>query len=859
MSKDVLDKEKLKKEKNYADKEIITFSPQVRREIYQGYYVHLIPKNEAISFRILALKAVNPKATENRVYWVAQSYKNFRTEKWLNFKTNGVVKEYDKTLAEHLTKLNEESKKYKDVKYSESDSKNVGKKYKIASYLKSMGKDTFGVINYKSNKLGAGIWLEGINYFPAWKSQGTFIIAVDKPQIMSFYAKKRISTKDKSSQEKNLKFIAKDIQVLENELEYGSIVDLHMKLHNVPYYDILLTITCGGKELVKEEVTLNRNGDNPALDYNVEQRYELHIKPSWIETLNHEQGEDDQDSIKEGTLSIILIPNRAIMHAPYTEEDVKRLKKEISFKINYKGDWAVDEEEQEWIPQIAEIQEATLVTQQFEECGFKDIKITDSCSSFYILEPNDNGGLKTNITTPILEFVGGNSKKPQTITIDLGEVNTAECKQAGFDNTVNNYSHTNNTFNTTHLPTETVKSNLFGSVTSVEIVNKTENKLELTLAFPYKADNKFEIFTNYLFGGKHISYPLIIQSCRYIRTPIIKLYADIEWILKLKVASTQPAAYSHTNMTGKEKGGRFNQHQKKAITAGQNKKWLNKEVSFELALNAKYNGGAETPMISASYENKIKSILTALVKIKETIDNICHVDKVKAGGIAGKLAGKLKKLPIIIIIDYPAIEIEGSWKYEQQINGVVVKTGSISLGFNPLIKGTGKIDLIVCAGYIPVIGQIIRAADLVIAVAGGEVWFNLYAFGSIGFKGTIYFNQEKTFDLQSDTVLGIGAELGVKAEVNTKKLSFRAEKTETSIGGEISAKGETSFSFKGKAGLDGGGTFIEAGVEFNGVDLSVTAKVKVGWFGGGVEDKVFNLVEKPKDPILNKKFYILEK
>ncbi|WP_438710426.1 hypothetical protein ACSTS3_15935 [Aquimarina muelleri] len=527
-----LEENKVKKEKNYADKEITTDDSAARREVYQGYYVYLIPKNKAVNFKILALKAINTQATQKNVYWIAQPYNKFKTNKWLNFKVNKETVIQPETLAKHLTALNKYSKKYKDVVYSEKDTRYVGKQYTMATYKKVMGKDTFGSIDYKSNKLGAGIWLEGINYRPGWMSQGAFIIAVQEPQILSFYAKKRETT-----QEKDIKFISKDIQALETELEYSNIVDVHMALHNVPYYDIELLITVDGKELEKECISLDRNIDNPVLDYNVEQRYELYIKPEWIETLDHEEGKDNQDSIKEGKLSITLVPNRAILHAPYTEEQVKNLKKEITFTINYRDEWAVDEDEQEWIPQIAEIQEATLVTQSYEECGFTAIKITDDYGNFHILKQAEDGSLEINNTTPILEYVAGGNKTPQTITIDLEEVQTAECLQAGFDNTQDSSNtHTNNTFDTTHLPTETVNSELFGSITPVKIVSKTENKLQIKLAYPYKADTYLEVFAKYMFGAKHIPYPVLIKSCRYIRTPIFNIYPDLQWAVHINYA-----------------------------------------------------------------------------------------------------------------------------------------------------------------------------------------------------------------------------------------------------------------------------------------------------------------------------------
>ncbi|MBQ0740147.1 hypothetical protein J9332_38285, partial [Aquimarina celericrescens] len=69
-----LEENKVKKEKNYADKEITTDDSAARREVYQGYYVYLIPKNKAVNFKILALKAINTQATQKNVYWIAQPY-----------------------------------------------------------------------------------------------------------------------------------------------------------------------------------------------------------------------------------------------------------------------------------------------------------------------------------------------------------------------------------------------------------------------------------------------------------------------------------------------------------------------------------------------------------------------------------------------------------------------------------------------------------------------------------------------------------------------------------------------------------------------------------------------------------------
>ncbi|OEK08024.1 hypothetical protein A8C32_16340 [Flavivirga aquatica] len=544
------DDNKVKKENNFADKEITTDDRSVRREIYQGYYVFLIPKDKTVNFRIIAIKAINKEATQRDVYWVAQSYHNFKTHKWLSFKVKGKEKskEQSRTLAEHLNFLNEGYQDHKGEKYTEEGTKYVGKNYAKASYQKLMGKDTFGYITYKCNTLGAGIWLEGVNYRPGWMSQGAFVIAVDTPQITTFYAKKRLNT-----QERKLQFIHKDIQALETKLEYSNIVDLYIALHNVPYYDIELTVTVDGKVLEQEHISLNRNIDNPALDYNIEQRYELYIKPEWIDTLNHEAGTNNEDSIKTGKLSIVLVPNRAVMHAPYTEEQVKKLKKEITFKINYKDAWSIDTDEQEWIPQIVEIYEAPLVTQDYEECGYSSIQVDDGVNTpVYLLKEEGNGCLSANKTTEILEYVAGNKNNTHEITILLKDVDTQECYEAGFDNaTGRSKSHKDNIFivpdydiekdsNTAVIigrETKSKKWELFAqnrfedTPVFKELGKRTQEQLKFRLAYPYDAYNEHTFLLKYLtFQIKPEYLPIVIQTCRYVRTPVFKVYPDVVFV-----------------------------------------------------------------------------------------------------------------------------------------------------------------------------------------------------------------------------------------------------------------------------------------------------------------------------------------
>ncbi|MBL4746761.1 MAG: hypothetical protein JKY08_10380 [Flavobacteriaceae bacterium] len=530
-------------EKGGAYKEIVNSDGKARREIYKRYYVFLIPVNTSVSFRIKVLFALNLKATEKNVYWVAQASNKFKSHKWSGWKSG----DKEKTLAVYMTDLNKLSEEFKDVSYSEKSTKGIGKKYVFAKLSKN--EKYFGAINFASSKLGKGIWVEGINYFPSWKSQGAFVIAVDKPQIMSFYAKKRISTSDPNSQEKNLEFIAKDIQNLMDELEYGAIVDLHIKLHNVPFYDIELTITIEGENVLEKNIALERDLNNPILDYNIEQRYELYISPSWITDLKHKEG-----SIKQGTISIVLVPNRAIRRAPHTEEYVKKLKKEIHFSINYKDEWNTDQDEEEWIAQIAEIKEATLVTQKHEECLYTALEVKiDGEEDVIILKESGNkeGSLEINDTTPIIEIIAGNKGNKKTITILAKNLDTTECvNEMGFSNTdTKSGAHTGYVFNTNELDylNDTISGatdkNIFKVAPNLTYkVDEDAGTLTIDAMYGYDTSHKLKGL-KYLPGVGYdtliSSLPDIhtflipIQTCRYIRTPLFKIYPDDLWTFHL--------------------------------------------------------------------------------------------------------------------------------------------------------------------------------------------------------------------------------------------------------------------------------------------------------------------------------------
>lgn len=372
--------------------------------------------------------------------------------------------------------------------------------------------------------------------------------------------------------------------------------------------------------------------------------------------------------------------------------------------------------------------------------------------------------------------------------------------------------------------------------------------------------NELWLFNYFILTEKMVqTYFVPISTCRYPnQIAKINVYPNVEWTINLKLGSTLPNVYSYTNMPT---GPSQNIHQQRAVDAGQNRRWLNKEVSFELTLKA--STGSIERSLGVSYEEKIEKLLKVLVKIKEILDNVCGVTSARQGmarQIASSLPGTLARSPITFQLDYPVIAIEGGWKFDyNKINKKIETQGKLAVGLTPLIKGTGKIDLIACAEFIPPAKPIIVAIRTAISTVGADIWFNLYAFGQIDISYTFLFGVTSGVEpLNIATTVGFGAELGVKASAEVPKINFSSNTTEDmNIGFEASAKGETSIIVSGKQGMTTDGIYIEPSLGFGGMVVSVTAKASIWKMGVGFEDKLYELL-KPEPDLVKGRFYILE-
>ncbi len=548
---------------NYAEPPYGMVKPRLRG----SYLYYEIKVNTKVVFKLKVIKAKNEAATKENVYWVAQAHTKFKSKEWLDFKTttkSGKTRNNRVALHTFLNNLNigtkyekaylEDGSKNKDYRhYTFESTKEIGKKYFPANPYEDRftKRDTeeiaLGDFAYKVDHLGAGIWLEGINYTPEFGAQGAFIIAVDKPQILSFYVKKR---HEKQSVVQKTGIIDRDTDHVEQELVYGDIMDLHLRLHNVFNYKAKIEVFCEGQNVYDmgegyfyyKEVHLPEHYDmeNPSKDYNLDIIDELVADIRWAYKAKHEPGEDTESSLKEYTLKLTLEPVKSDKHNTHTQDPRPVLKREVTFTVNYKGDFSLEEQEHKYVKQVVKVKQQPLITQSFEDCKYTSIRLTvGDQAPFNLLREEKNGALFdlcADNTTAVYELVAGNVNNTTPVTIDLAAV-VSSCEDSGV-------KHQNNTFNLSNIAPivyekgkgvwkALTNSAIFPEVQPFTIEGTvTEQQLKFIAAYPYQAWSEETFLAQYLtWQIAPVELYIGIQSCRYTRTPSFYIYPDMVWAL----------------------------------------------------------------------------------------------------------------------------------------------------------------------------------------------------------------------------------------------------------------------------------------------------------------------------------------
>ncbi|WP_440122597.1 hypothetical protein [Tenacibaculum sp. Ill] len=553
----------------------------VTERIYRKLKVFEIPLNKGISFHLKVLKAKNVKETKENVYWIAQSHDRFKTRKFNYFK--GVSKDQKElhVLLNELNKGTKYEKRYilnKDGNevlnpnfhvYTPKDTGFVKSAYVATNPYKSHTEKREGVflgnLKYIQKTLGKGIWLEGINYTPEFKEQGAFILAVDKPQVLSLLVERR-TLPEKVVRSNPVK--KDNCDSVEQELLYGDVLDIHMHLHNVLSEDYKLTkeVFYKGESMTKGystliDINIPKDEHNPSLDYNVSILDEHVVNLSWAGKTNHKEAKDSEDSLQEYTMVFIFTP--VSKHA--ITNNYPTIKREVTLTVNYKSDFSATVNEKDYVtnPNIVKVWQPPLITQLYEqECNYTELTV--SCDGFEpktFLKESEDGALLTDDrgTTPIYSLVLGNKNNIREVTIQT-DANVANCPEINEED-----KHAENVFNLKEIQEYTFADDdgIWNALTDIKslprvqpyhkTIEKTDQTLKFKAAYPYDASSESKFLWRYLFMHmiqytNPAEFYISVNSCRYKRTIWFNVHPDVIWAEHLALDVEKKDILYHDNI-----------------------------------------------------------------------------------------------------------------------------------------------------------------------------------------------------------------------------------------------------------------------------------------------------------------------
>ncbi|MCD8418610.1 hypothetical protein J2Q11_13160 [Tenacibaculum finnmarkense genomovar finnmarkense] len=256
--------------------------------------------------------------------------------------------------------------------------------------------------------------------------------------------------------------------------------------------------------------------------------------------------------------------------------------------------------------------------------------------------------------------------------------------------------------------------------------------------------DKLWLFNYFLLSKSNAqNYVLPIGTCRYpSQRVLLQVFPNIIWGISFSIGKTEPK-YKEDWRNDLTEARQKAIKEEKAFNEMSRPNSLNKKEQAIKKLNLKLGINVACDNIkfdfATDFGQKIHDIVYEFAKAKELIGNMVgnqYDEKTKklkykerinklARKRGGKWLSKSLKLPITIEVSEPALCFGGTWGFEpnEMDKTNVVPSYNIFFKASPLLKASGKLNLITCAGFIPVAGQIISVADIILDAAGAEASF----------------------------------------------------------------------------------------------------------------------------------------
>ncbi|WP_461532108.1 hypothetical protein [Sinomicrobium sp.] len=796
-----------------------------------NYVIFEVPVGQKAIFQLDVERIRSLQSKKHRMYFVAQGVDNFGEESWLEWKSGPAPM----ALHEYFNQLNGGA-----ADYSPESVKHIGRNYITAFETLENGQTNWSqpsYLSYTPEQAGQGIWLESLYYSPDWGGMGAFIIGVDQPKVLSFFAKKR----EFRAYDSDENFIRGDVQSLEG-IRYGDTVYLHIETHRIipgrytAEVDILYQgtrIYNGAKRL---ELDKYANPANPALEYNLQMQEALFVDSAWQEATGHPNGTTLDYTIRFTFSPKDVLENRTdggfTPGSPVIREfTLKVTTTFLDFIIPVMGQ----------TPQIVSVNEETLTPINHDECRFSalEVVVKDQEPIEILKENREQGVLSVNLINPVIPVIAGNGDD-QEIIVQLEDVHTEECE--------GNPSHHNNIF-------------VYNEAVGTWSPKESEDKLVLKPKYVYprgmqRPTSISDISIEHIDVREVLKYiwpardslaqqhRLDVSTCRYFRSIDIKVYPDIKWELAVEFIINQ-SNYKAANMPP---GNIFAKHQEKSRKAGY-KRWLMNRrgkvpISIGLGLSAEWNDGSS----KRSFTNEFADRIQLVAEVISNSVNILQGAINSAQGLA-----KATAIPIGFDIRYPKFVIVGKWFLESGDQLESANTiGEVGLGFKPLIGAEMVIDIlgaaITAVSYgttgNPAAAKIISKFRQGLDKLGASVVFTATFYGELEIEiEALRIDERNGIDMQGKSTIGgrmgVMIELGISAELGKANgakfmpidVSFRAAaRAHGFFGGELTINSDEE------------GLFIQPTLKFSGIMLSVEIEGEVGWWKSNfkVEEKVID-------------------
>lgn len=367
---------------------------------------------------------------------------------------------------------------------------------------------------------------------------------------------------------------------------------------------------------------------------------------------------------------------------------------------------------------------------------------------------------------------------------------------------------------------------------------------------------KFTLFPiQYIWPGANSpnKFNLDLHSCTYfsnkkITTTIIKVYPDIKWNLTFSLNLTNDLGVKWQNLDSKE----HKDWQRKAGKMGAEKRWKQKDASFDFSLKATWDNDKKTDEFKYKYETKIKKLYDVFASIGALSEAITN--KTKGCSPTG--------IPMTFAVKPPNLTFSANWYLQRpkEKTGEIGTYVKINLNAQPLIGLEVTIDLlgtaifvgssIVGAGpgvtqlYQRIQGKLKKGVkfgnDDVAFKANIDIYMDLVITQTINLNSEVEFNTKGNFKENGKVKVESNSKLKVELKVGIKIKGELSVVILTVTGYfEASASGNASVTFGSTVNYadDKGGLFYRPILGFDGLNAKYIVEISAGLAVKIVKDK----------------------